>query len=201
MSVDYDVRRQSDEAKVEDSLKEFEFRAETSSVAVLDEEETPNEREQNPWVLESNEELRVRVVPEQHDEFTCTSCFLVHHRSQLVEVGNGLVCSDCDGFRSLPGPAEGVNIMAKKQGDPGPSVKDKGLYEELRDEGESKEKAARIANQAASSSRKKVGKSGGTSPSYDDWRVDELRKRASELGISGRSTMNKSTLISALRNH
>lgn len=84
---------------------------------------------------------------------------------------------------------------------PGPSVKDPELYEKLRDEGNSKEKSARIANAAANSSRSEVGRKGGTSPSYDDWTVEDLRKRARELDISGRSSMTKSELVSALRNH
>jgi hypothetical protein len=85
--------------------------------------------------------------------------------------------------------------------DPGPSVKDPELYEKLRDEGESKEKAARIANQAAATSRSEVGQSGGSSESYDDWTVDDLRERAAEIGIEGRSSMKKDELIKALRNH
>jgi hypothetical protein len=84
---------------------------------------------------------------------------------------------------------------------PGPSVKDKKLYEELRDEGNSKEKSARIANAANNTSRSKVGKKGGKSGSYDDWNVTDLRKRAAEIGIDGRSKMNKSELMKALRNH
>lgn len=84
---------------------------------------------------------------------------------------------------------------------PGPSVKDPELYEELRDEGASKEKAARIANEAAGSSRSEVGRKGGKSGSYDDWTVDDLRDRAAEIGIDGRSAMSKDELIKALRNH
>jgi hypothetical protein len=89
--------------------------------------------------------------------------------------------------------------MARR--DPGPSVKDKHLYEELRDEGNSKEKSARIANAAANSSRSKVGRKGGSSSSYDDMTKEQLLKRAREVGISGRSTMSKSQLVSALRDH
>jgi hypothetical protein len=84
---------------------------------------------------------------------------------------------------------------------PGPSVKDAKLYERLRDEGNSKEKSARIANSAANTSRSKVGKKGGSAPSYDDWTKNDLVKRAREVGIEGRSTMNKEQLIQALRNH
>lgn len=90
--------------------------------------------------------------------------------------------------------------MAKRR-DPGPSVKDDKLYEALRDEGESKQKAARIANQAAKGSRSSVARKGGRSDSYEDWTVVDLRERASEIGIEGRSSMNKSDLMEALRNH
>jgi hypothetical protein len=83
--------------------------------------------------------------------------------------------------------------------DPGPSVKDDELYEKLRDEGNSKEKAARIANAAASSSRSEMGRRGGSSGSYEDWTVEELRERAAELDVDGRSTMTKDELIEALR--
>jgi hypothetical protein len=83
---------------------------------------------------------------------------------------------------------------------PGPSVKDKELYERLRDEGNSKQKSARIANAAAASSRSKVGRKGGKSGDYDDWTVTKLRQRAREIGIDGRSRMKKSELIDALRN-
>ena len=77
------------------------------------------------------------------------------------------------------------------------SVKDDEQYEKLREKGESKEKAARIAN----TSRSGAGKRGGKSGSYEDWSKQELQKRAKEIGIEGRSKMNKGELIDALRSH
>lgn len=81
------------------------------------------------------------------------------------------------------------------------SLKDPELYEELRKEGDSKEKAARISNAAARDGRKAVGKRGGKSGDYDDWTVSDLRKRAKELGVTGYSGKRKQELISMLRNH
>ncbi len=91
-------------------------------------------------------------------------------------------------------------MATTKKRDPGPSVKDKDLYEELRDQGNSKQKSARIANAAAARGRSSVGRKGGKAGDYDDWSVDQLRKRAAEIGVSGRSSMKKAELISALRN-
>jgi len=85
--------------------------------------------------------------------------------------------------------------------DHGASIGDDELYEKVREQGASKEKAARIANAAANTSRKAVGKKGGKSPAYEDWTVADLRKRAAEIGIDGRSKMNKGQLTRALRNH
>lgn len=89
---------------------------------------------------------------------------------------------------------------AKDDG-PGPSVKDPELYESLREDGASKEKAARISNAAANTSRSEVGRRGGESGSYEDWTVRDLRSRAAELEIDGRSSMTKDELIEALREH
>jgi Rho termination factor, N-terminal domain len=84
---------------------------------------------------------------------------------------------------------------------PGPSVKDPELYEALRDEGNSKEKSARIANAAANTSRSAVGRKGGKAEDYDDRTKQELMSRAKDIGIPGRSRMSKAELIEALRTH
>lgn len=81
------------------------------------------------------------------------------------------------------------------------SLKDPELYEKLRDEGSSKEKAARISNAAARDGRSAVGARGGESPAYEDWTVAELRSRAKELGLSGCSELRKRELIRELREH
>ena len=81
------------------------------------------------------------------------------------------------------------------------SLKDPELYEKLRDDGASKEKAARISNAAANRGRSAVGRKGGKSGDYDDWTVEELKKRAKEIGLTGYSSKRKAELISALRNH
>ena len=110
------------------------------------------------------------------------------------------------------------DIVAKK--DPGPRVKDRDLYERLRGAGVSRKIATRVANStaraahgtaraahgtariadsAARVSRKKAAKHGGTARSYDDWKVPDLRRRAKQVGITGRSAMTKKQLIKALR--
>lgn len=84
--------------------------------------------------------------------------------------------------------------MAK---DHGPSIKDDEQYEALREEGMSKEKAARIAN----TPREEAARKGGEADPYEEWTFDELQERAREIGIDGRSSMVKEELIEALRDH
>ncbi|MBE7641009.1 MULTISPECIES: DUF7218 family protein [Salegentibacter] len=82
--------------------------------------------------------------------------------------------------------------MAK---DHGPSIKNDEQYEELRDKGMSKSKAARIANDPNS------GEKGGKADKYEERTKEELYEKAQEIGIEGRSDMSKDELIKALRNH
>jgi hypothetical protein len=84
---------------------------------------------------------------------------------------------------------------------PGAQIKDEKQYQALRREGASKEKAARIANASAGSSRRSVGRKGGKSGSYDDMTKSELYERAKKIGIKGRSSMSRGELVNALRNH
>ena len=83
----------------------------------------------------------------------------------------------------------------------GSNLKDPKLYEKLRDEGASKEKAARVSNAAAKQGRSSVGRRGGKSGDYDDWSVDRLKDRAKEVGLHGYSGKRKSELIDMLRHH
>ena len=89
--------------------------------------------------------------------------------------------------------------MGEMAKDHEPSVRDDKLYEELREDGASKEKAARIANAKAGGTD--VSSKGGSAEDYEDRTVEELQERARELGIEGSSDMDKGELIDALRNH
>lgn len=42
------------------------------------------------------EDITVPVIPKRADEFTCSSCFLIHHMSRLANSKDGqLICTDC----------------------------------------------------------------------------------------------------------
>ncbi len=98
MATDYDApRRNETDDLAEDSLEELKARRnEAQSGAVdIDDAETA-ENFELPGADLSGEELTVRVLPKQSDEFTCSRCFLVHHRSRLAEKRAGQpVCRDC----------------------------------------------------------------------------------------------------------
>ncbi len=97
MATDYDAPRKTDDELSEDSLEELKARRVDKSSASVDEDEIEAaEGFELPGADLSGEELSVRVLPKQADEFTCSSCFLVHHRSQLAHEKNGQpVCTEC----------------------------------------------------------------------------------------------------------
>ncbi len=98
MATDYDAPRKTEEEQSEDSIEELKARRHEKSSGKIDEDETEAaESFELPGADLSHEELAVQVVPKQLDEFTCSSCFLVHHRSQLASEKNGkYICRDCD---------------------------------------------------------------------------------------------------------
>lgn len=82
----------------EDSIEELKNRSNNRQSAVVDEDEAEAaEGFELPGADLSDEELQVRVLPAQSDEFTCGECFLVRHRSQVSREQNGvIICKDCD---------------------------------------------------------------------------------------------------------
>ena len=97
MTVDYDAPRRAPVEADDDSLDELAARRNGTAASVLDIDDTDiAESYELPGADLSGEELTVRVMPKQPDEFTCSSCFLVQHRSRLARGSDGnAVCSDC----------------------------------------------------------------------------------------------------------
>ncbi|MFD9669840.1 DUF4193 domain-containing protein [Rhodococcus sp. NPDC059968] len=99
MATDYDAPRvtNTDNEPSEDSLDQLQAGSNESQSAVADVEETDTaESFELPGADLSGEEFTVRVIPRKADEFTCTSCFLVHHRSRLADTAGGqMICLDC----------------------------------------------------------------------------------------------------------
>lgn len=97
MATDYDAPRKTDDDLSEDSIEELKARRVDKSSSSVDVDEAEQaEGFELPGADLSGEELSVRVLPRQADEFTCSKCFLVHHRSQLAsEVGGVMVCREC----------------------------------------------------------------------------------------------------------
>ena len=97
MATDYDAPRKTDEESREDSIEELKNRRNDKNPGKVDEDEAEAaESFELPGADLSHEELTVRVLPRQSDEFTCASCFLVKSRSQLAEERNGKpYCVDC----------------------------------------------------------------------------------------------------------
>ena len=97
MATDYDAPRKTDDELSEDSIEELKSRRVDKRSSSVDVDETEQaEGFELPGADLSGEELSVRVLPRQADEFTCSRCFLVNHRSQLAsEKGGVLVCREC----------------------------------------------------------------------------------------------------------
>ena len=98
MATDYDAPRRSETDEVsEDSLEELKARRNEAQSAVVDVDETDSaENFELPGADLSGEDLSVRVVPKQADEFTCSSCFLVQHRNRMaLQRGDQQICVDC----------------------------------------------------------------------------------------------------------
>lgn len=97
MATDYDAPRKNDDDIENDSIEELKARRNDKSTSNVDVDETEQaEGFELPGADLSGEELSVQVIPRQNDEFTCSKCFLVHHRSQLAkEVGGLPVCTEC----------------------------------------------------------------------------------------------------------
>jgi len=96
MTVDYDAPRRA-RVDGDESLDELAVRRSDPSTAIPDIDEVDSaDSYELPGADLSDEELIVRVVPRQADEFTCASCFLVHHRSRLARGHNGnAICTEC----------------------------------------------------------------------------------------------------------
>ncbi|MEW1979901.1 DUF4193 domain-containing protein [Citricoccus sp. NPDC079358] len=99
MATDYDAPRKNEDELNESSIEELKNRRTDTQSAVVDEDEAEAaEGFELPGADLSGEELMVRVLPAQADEFTCASCFLVRHRSQVAKEKDGLLfCKDCEG--------------------------------------------------------------------------------------------------------
>ena len=97
MATDYDAPRKTEEEQSEDSIEELKARRHDKNSGKVDEDEAEAaEAFELPGADLSHEELSVQVLPRQDDEFTCATCFLVHHRSQLSGERNGMpICRDC----------------------------------------------------------------------------------------------------------
>lgn len=98
MATDYDAPRKQDEESKDQSFEELRSRpSEMQSGAVDEDENAAAESFELPGADLSNEELNVVVLPAQEDEFTCASCFLVRHRSQIArEEGESKFCIECE---------------------------------------------------------------------------------------------------------
>ncbi|HEX9229919.1 MAG TPA: DUF4193 domain-containing protein [Arthrobacter sp.] len=99
MATDYDEPRLKDDDQDHQSLEGMAAQRGSAQTAILElDEHDTAEGIELPGADLSGEELTVHVIPAQKDEFTCSSCFLVRHRTQKAREKNGLAyCRDCEG--------------------------------------------------------------------------------------------------------
>ena len=98
MATDYDAPRVQPESDADESLEELTSRRKNdAATAVIDVDDGDAvDSFDLPDADLSGEELTVRVVPKQADEFVCSSCFLVQHTSRLALRKDGHVyCTEC----------------------------------------------------------------------------------------------------------
>ena len=96
-TTDYDARRVSEtDTQDKSSLRELAPTLQGPATTVVDEDPNDVHFFELPGADLSGEELSVTVIPQRADEFTCSSCFLVQHRSRMRVSSSGLpVCADC----------------------------------------------------------------------------------------------------------
>lgn len=100
MAQDYDAPRVREEDQPAneslEALKNQRSSSAQTAVIDVDDNDTVDGVDLPGAMLE--EELQIQVIPVQQDEFTCMSCFLVHHRSQLAREKDGKqYCAECEG--------------------------------------------------------------------------------------------------------
>ena len=97
MATDYDAPRRDEVDLGEDSLEELKSRRTDAQSATVDVDDSGlAENFELPGADLADEDMTVKVLPMQADEFRCSRCFLVHHRSQLAAERNGeLICREC----------------------------------------------------------------------------------------------------------
>jgi hypothetical protein len=95
--IDYDAPRRPVVEIEDDGLEQLTTRSTTVRSSKVDADETDATGTfEEPGAELSSEDLTVAVLPMQSDEFRCTRCFLVHHRSRLTTRPDGQnLCPEC----------------------------------------------------------------------------------------------------------
>ncbi len=87
------AREDDDETTVESSLEEL-LAKKAAERPLEEDEDDVLDLDQGREDQAGTDTLVVKALPQQENEFTCTRCFLVKHRSQLADKRKG-VCRDC----------------------------------------------------------------------------------------------------------